>query len=144
MPRSCSRTRFAPLPWQPWFACRQRIGFDRLRTRIIVDRRTPATSRFGYVSGKPFPVLDDYNRLVAPLSVPDPGHRMELFTTPADDAATSQVWNDLGLNRFSEVIGLNSSGAFGAAKLSPAEHFANLSHARRSPWMMCSRCLRPE
>ena len=52
---------------------------------------------------------------------------MELFTTPADEAAASQVWSDLGLDQFPEVIGLNSSGAFGAAKLWPAEHFANLA-----------------
>jgi heptosyltransferase-2 len=54
---------------------------------------------------------------------------MELFTTPADDTAADRVWADLGLHQFPEVIGLNSSGAFGAAKLWPTEHFAALARS---------------
>jgi heptosyltransferase II len=106
--------------------CRRRIGFDRfgrglLLTDVLQPKRDAAGKRV------PSPVIDDYNRLVRRLGVPDPGHRMELFTTPADDAAADRAWTELGLQRYAEVIGLNSSGAFGAAKLWPAEHFAELA-----------------
>src|SRR4051794_37131240 len=61
--------------------CRQRIGFDRfgrslLLTDVLQPHRDPSGKR------TPYPVIDDYNRLVTPLGVPDPRHRMELFTTP--------------------------------------------------------------
>jgi heptosyltransferase II len=106
--------------------CRRRIGFDRFgRGLLLTDVLQPVRDAAG--GRVPRPVIDDYNRLVAPLGVPDPGHRMELFTTPADEAAVDGVWADLDLHRFPEVIGLNSSGAFGAAKLWPAGHFAALA-----------------
>jgi heptosyltransferase-2 len=106
--------------------CRRRVGFDRFgRGLLLTDVLQPDRDAAG--RRVPRPVIDDYNRLVTPLGIPDPGHRMELFTTPADEAAADRVWADLGLYRYPEVIGLNSSGAFGAAKLWPAEHFAALA-----------------
>ena len=106
--------------------CRRRIGFDRFgRALLLTDILHPTRDQNG--RRVPRPVIDDYNRLVAPLGVPDPGHRMELFTTPDDEYAADQVWADNGLHRFPEVVGLNSSGAFGAAKLWPAAHFATLA-----------------
>lgn len=106
--------------------CRRRIGFDRFgRGLLLTDVLQPDRDMRG--KRVPQPIIDDYNRLVAPLGVPEPGHRMELFTTPADEAAADRVWAELGLHRFDTVIGLNSSGAFGAAKLWPAEHFATLA-----------------
>lgn len=106
--------------------CRRRIGFDRFgRGLLLTDILKPHRDASG--RRLPSPVIDDYNRLVRPLGVPDPGYRMELFTTPADEAAADRVWSDLGLGRYPEVVGLNSSGAFGAAKLWPAEHFAELA-----------------
>jgi len=106
--------------------CRRRVGFDRFgRGLLLTDVLQPVRDAAG--RRVPRPVIDDYNRLAARLGVPDPGHRMELFTTPDDEVAADRVWSDLGLNRFQEVIGLNSSGAFGAAKLWPAGHFAALA-----------------
>jgi heptosyltransferase II len=103
--------------------CRRRIGFDRYgRGLLLTDALLPVGRK-----GQPSPVIDDYNRLVAPLGINDPGHRMKLFTTPQDEAAADRVWADLGLHRYPEVIGLNSSGAFGAAKLWPAGHFADFA-----------------
>lgn len=104
--------------------CRRRIGFSRVgRRMMLTDLLHPHRNAQG--KRVPFPVLDDYNRLVQPLGVGDPGHRMELFTTPADEVAADSVWRDLKLHRFREVIGLNNSGAFGAAKLWP--HFGELA-----------------
>jgi heptosyltransferase-2 len=105
--------------------CRRRIGFNRYgRGLLLSDRLRPKR-----VDGKlvPSPVIDDYNRLVAPLGITDPGYRLELFTTPTEDEAAEAIWREFKLDRFPEVIGLNSSGAFGAAKLWPNEHFASLA-----------------
>lgn len=106
--------------------CRRRIGFDRFgRGLLLTDVLQPVRDAAG--RRVPRPVIDDYNRLVTRLGVSDPGHRMELFTTPDDEIAADRVWADLGLHRFPEIVGLNSSGAFGAAKLWPAGHFAALA-----------------
>jgi len=106
--------------------CRRRIGFDRYgRGLLLTDALKPRRDSAGRIA--PNPVIDEYNRLALALGTPDPGHRMELFTTPTDEAAADQVWAELGLNQLPEVIGLNNSGAFGAAKLWPAERFAALA-----------------
>lgn len=106
--------------------CKRRIGFARSgRSLLLTDRLQSIRDNNGRF--KPSPIIDDYNRLVQPLGIDDPGHRMELFTTPADEAAADDVWSDDKLHRYSEVIGFNSGGAFGAAKHWPVEHFAKLA-----------------
>jgi heptosyltransferase-2 len=106
--------------------CRRRIGFARYgRSLLLTDRLQPVRDARGRIM--PSPIIDDYNRLVKPLGVGQPGRRMELFTTPDDEAAADQVWDEEKLHRFPEVIGLNSGGAFGAAKQWPDEYFADLA-----------------
>src|SRR5262245_47017201 len=108
--------------------CRRRIGIDMYGRAFLL---TAALKPVRDASGRriPSPAIDEYNRIVMALGLPDPGHRMELFTTPSDDAAADRVWADLGLHGYPEVIGLNSSGAFGAAKLWPTEYFAELARS---------------
>jgi heptosyltransferase II len=77
----------------------------------------------------PSPAIDDFNRLALTLGTPDPGYRMELFTTPADEAAANAVWDQFGLHRYSRVVAFNSGGAFGAAKDWGCEHFAQLARS---------------
>ena len=107
--------------------CKRRIGFARYgRNFLLSDRLQPVRDEKG--RRKPSPVIHDYNRLVMALGVPQPSCRLELFTTPADEAAAERVWHATGLGRFREVIGLNPGAAFGAAKHWPAESFAQLAH----------------
>jgi heptosyltransferase-2 len=106
--------------------CRRVVGFRRYgRGLLLTDRLKPVADGRGRIV--PSPVIHDYNRFVRVLGVPDPGHRMELFTTPADEAASDAVWDRLGLNRYPRVVGLNPGAAFGAAKFWPAESFAALA-----------------
>ena len=103
--------------------CHTVAGFARYgRDMLLTHRVYPARAHGGV---KVVPALDDYNRVVTRLGVPDPSHRLELHTTPADDAAADGVWNRLGLRRYRTVVGLNGGGAFGAAKHWP--HFADLA-----------------
>ncbi len=106
--------------------CRTVVGFGRyFRDVLLTKRLYPA--RDGKGKPRPTPVIDDYNRIVRLLGVPDPGHRMELFTTPADDATAEGTWQRLKLHRHSQVIGLNPGGAFGSSKHWPTAHFAELA-----------------
>lgn len=106
--------------------CRRIVGFARYgRGFLLTDRLDHATdARGGFV---PTPVIDDYNRLAVALGTGDPGHRMELFTTPADESAADAVWQRFGLGGYSRVVALNPGAAFGAAKHWPVSSFAHLA-----------------
>ncbi len=106
--------------------CRELFGFarygrDGLLTKRLYAVRGP-NGRF-----KPMPALDDYNRIAGLLGVPDPGHRMELFTTATDEAAAHETRQRLDLQRYPKVIGLNPGGAFGSSKHWPTAQFAELA-----------------
>jgi heptosyltransferase-2 len=105
---------------------RQISGFARyFRDALLTKRLYPRRSRTG--RPRPTPIIDDYNRIVRAIGVPDPGHRIQLFTTPADESLADDVWERFRLDRFRSVVGLNPGGAFGAAKHWPTEHFADLA-----------------
>lgn len=106
--------------------CSTIVGFARYcRDPLLTHRLYPMRDDRG--RPKPRPVIDDYNRIVERIGVRNPGHRMELFTTPRDEAAAEAVWSQFGLHRFPQVVGLNPGAAFGAAKHWPVAHFAELA-----------------
>lgn len=106
--------------------CRTVVGFGRyFRDVLLTKRLYPVRGANG--KPKPVPAIDDYNRIVKLLGVHDPGHRMELFTTPTDELAADTAWNRLKLHRFGSVVGLNPGGAFGSSKHWPTDHFADLA-----------------
>lgn len=106
--------------------CKRIVGFARyFRDFLLTQRLYPARGPRG--SYRPVPMIDDYNRVVQLLGVPDPGHKMELFITPHDEAMAHEVWNKLKLSRFSRVVGLNPGGAFGSSKHWSIDYFAELA-----------------
>jgi heptosyltransferase-2 len=106
--------------------CRRRVGYRRYgRDLLLTDRLAPIRGPGRRLL--PSPVINAYNLLARAAGCPGPGHRMQLFTTPADEAAAGAVWEREGLGRFREVVCLNPGGAFGSAKHWPAEHFAALA-----------------
>jgi len=106
--------------------CRQRVGFARYgRSPLLTDRLNAEKDAHGRY--KPMPIINDYNRLVRPLGVNDPGHRLELHTTSADEHAAAGVWAKHHLQRHPEVIAFNTGGAFGSAKQWPVESFVQLA-----------------
>jgi heptosyltransferase-2 len=73
------------------------------------------------------PMVDYYLRLAEVVGCPVESRQLELAVSDADQQAAARVWANLGLREDSRVIALNSSGAYGAAKLWPSEHFAQLA-----------------
>jgi len=62
-----------------------------------------------------------------PFFRPPFSRRLELATTAAEEELGERIWRDLGLRADGRVIGLNCSGAYGAAKRWPLEHCGALA-----------------
>jgi heptosyltransferase-2 len=106
--------------------CRRRVGFTRHgRSILLTDALHAARDDHGRF--KPSPIVDDFNRLAVRIGCPLPDHRLELFTTPADEVAADDLWRRIGLDDYSRVVCLNTGGAFGLAKHWPADYFAQLA-----------------
>ncbi len=110
-----------------WLAgCKRIVGYARAgRSWLLTDRLTPARGPGGRLV--PSPIIDAYNRLAEQAGCPRPGYRMELFTTPQDEARADSLWRKFGLNEAARVIALNPGAAFGSAKCWPVEHFVELA-----------------
>jgi heptosyltransferase-2 len=106
--------------------CRRRVGYARHgRSPLLTDALGPQREPDGRL--RVSPVIDAYNRLAEHVGCPRPGYDMELFTTPADEAAAELVWEWAGFNYYPEVVCLNPGAAFGSAKYWPADYFATLA-----------------
>jgi heptosyltransferase-2 len=104
-----------------WIAgCKRRVGFVHHGRRLLLTDPL-------YYARTPSPIIDDYNRIAERVSSPPPGHRMELFTTAADEQAADAIWAKFRLDAKPEVVCFNPGAAFGASKLWPAPSFARLA-----------------
>lgn len=106
--------------------CQRIIGYARYsRAPLLTDALEPLRTLDGRLEVSP--VIDAYNRLAMHAGCPNPGHDIELFTTPADEEAATRVWELAGLNDYPEVVCLNPGAAFGASKHWPSDYFATLA-----------------
>lgn len=102
-----------------------RVGFVRnSRGWFLTHKLYPP--RFG-VRRLPSPAIDAYLQLVCALGCETQSPRLELATLAADEAAADTVWKKWNLPPGNEVVVLNSSGAYGAAKHWPNEYFSQLA-----------------
>jgi heptosyltransferase II len=103
----------------------KRVGYARYgRGPLLTTRLQPPR-----VAGQlvPCPMVDYYLDLAYAVGCPVESPRLELATSAEDERTADIVWARLGLGEPGETITFNSSGAFGAAKLWPIEHFAALA-----------------
>jgi heptosyltransferase-2 len=124
---------------------RQRVGYARDgRSWFLTHRIKPLRDARGY---RPAPMVESYLALARAIGCGDESQQLELCVTPREAEAAARVWHCLGLsgagvppateaggtpaplllNAKSRVVALNSTGAFGAAKLWPPEHCAALA-----------------
>lgn len=108
------------------------LGGARERIGYVRDGRGPLLSGKVYPrrdAGRPTPTpaVDYHLALCEAVGCRSESKRLELATTAAERALGNRIWDTLGLRTDGRVIALNSSGAYGAAKLWPVEYFARLA-----------------
>jgi heptosyltransferase II len=104
---------------------KERIGYVRYgRGCLLTGKLYPPR-----VAGKlvPVPMVETYLELARVLGCGEESPRLELTTVDADERSADAVFQRLRLRSDGRVIAFNSSGAFGAAKLWPAEYFGQLA-----------------
>ncbi len=104
---------------------KRRVGYAHYGRGPLLTDRLPARRVEGRVV--PWPMVETYLRLAEAVGCPPESPRLELATTEAEQRLAEKIWGRLGLRTDGRVIVLNSSGAYGAAKLWPAERFAALA-----------------
>jgi heptosyltransferase-2 len=104
---------------------RQRVGYARDgRSWFLTHRIPPLRDGRDF---RPAPMVESYLALARAIGCTDESPQLELRVTPREAEQAARVWRDLGLSTNGRVVALNSTGAYGAAKLWPAEHCAALA-----------------
>jgi heptosyltransferase-2 len=103
----------------------RRVGYARSGRGLFLSEKPPVERRGRQIV--PAPMVDYYLKLAEAAGCRNLSRRLELALTDDDREAAVGVWSNLGLRDDGRMIALNSSGAYGAAKLWPPEHFAELA-----------------
>src|SRR5579871_1085218 len=104
---------------------RERAGYTRYRRGWLLTRALdPPRSGRTFL---PISALDYYLEIAYALGCPEESPRMELAVSPEDEEAADRAWRTFGFRPDTPVILLNSSGAYGSAKLWPDEYFGALA-----------------
>lgn len=111
--------------WMAWRSgARTRIGFRKdLRSLLL----TKPTRMPRAADGGPIATVDGYLLLAGIAGCPPEPPRLELATTADDERVADAAWQKLRLPPGDRVVVLNCGGAYGAAKLWPAEYFGELA-----------------
>ena len=104
---------------------RRRVGYARDGRSFLLTKPIPA-ARDGR-QFRPMPMVESYLALARAIDCPEESPQLELNVTAAEGAEAERAWHDLGLRTDGRVVAMNSTGAYGAAKLWPAEHCAALA-----------------
>lgn len=104
---------------------RERAGYARNGRGFLLTTRLAPPQRDGRLA--PVSALDYYLELARALGCAIESARVELATTPHDEEAADRAWAALGLAPGAAPVVVNSSGAFGSAKLWPERSCAALA-----------------
>lgn len=102
-----------------------RVGHVRYGRGLLLTHKVYAP-RLGF-RRLPSPEIDAYLQVAYALGCETQSPRLELATISSDEALADAVWKKWNLPPGDQVVILNSSGAYGAAKLWPTEFFAQLA-----------------
>jgi len=104
---------------------RQRLGYARYgRGPLLTNKIYPKREGRKIVPAR---MIDSYLALAELADCPPESPRLELHTIAEERAQADLVFNNLGLRRDGRLVLINSSGAYGGAKLWSVRHFAKLS-----------------
>jgi heptosyltransferase II len=104
---------------------RERIGYVRYgRGPLLTGKLYPRRIGRAFV---PQSMVETYLELARAIGCGEESPRLELATVEADERSADDVFRRLALPNDGSVIALNSSGAYGAAKLWPVEYFGALA-----------------
>ncbi len=104
---------------------KRRVGYARDgRSWLLTDRVHPPRSG-GRILAEP--VVATYLRLAGAAGCPDESPRLELALTEPEREKGQKIAQRLGLRGDGRIVTINCSGAYGAAKLWPTEHFGTLA-----------------
>ena len=102
----------------------ERIGYVRYSRGVFLTRKLYAPRNGRKLV--PISAVDYYQELVGQSGADVNDRTIELGTTPDKDDQSAQLWDRLGLHG-SNVVALNTGGAYGGAKRWPDQHFADLA-----------------
>lgn len=102
-----------------------RVGYARNRRGWLLTTALAAPRRAG--RWLPVSAMDYYLALADALGCPRDDRGVELATTGEDERAADRAWRAAGLARDARPVVINSSGAFGSAKLWPERSCAALA-----------------
>ena len=115
--------RTAAIAWLG--GARERIGYVRYgRGPLLSNRLHPPRNGRKLV---PISAVDYCLSLAYAAGCPTEERRMQLAVQDTDHAIADDVWKQLELDDGSNVVVLNTGGAYGAAKNWPEEYFAELA-----------------
>lgn len=104
---------------------KRRVGYAHEGRGFLLDDALEIPP--GWKTSKQISTVDYFAKLVEHIGVPVPDRRLELFTTPADEAHADRFWRQLGWHADTPVVVLNPGAAYGSAKRWPSNYFAELA-----------------
>ncbi len=104
---------------------RQRVGYARGGRSWLLTRRVPAIRNGRRY--RPVPMVESYLTLARAIGCPEESLRLELSVTADEREKAARAWRELGVRSDGRVVALNSTGAYGSAKVWPIEHCAALA-----------------
>ena len=104
---------------------KERIGYVRYARGPLLTTKMYPKRHSGRMA--PEPMVDYYLALAEAVGCPPGSRQLELASTEPEHELGNRIWRELGLRTDGRVITINCSGAYGAAKLWPVEHFGHLA-----------------
>ena len=104
---------------------RQRTGYVRNGRGLLLNRSLRPLRNAG--RWKPVSAVDYYLKLAYLAGCPPSPQHLELETTTEEERQADRVWDRLGLWSASQVVALNTGGAYGTSKNWPVEYFVELA-----------------
>jgi heptosyltransferase-2 len=118
----------------------RRIGYTRDGRGMLLTERVPAL-RTG-TQYAPVPAIDYYLRLADRMGCDARDRRMQLHVAPEDFESADRLWTQIGFSPGRPTVVINSSGAWGAAKLWPAGQVEQLARriVENHPYQVLLHC----